>query len=147
VKVILLTDFGKLGNEGDVAKVKDGYGRNYLIPQGIALQATDSNFKKLDGIKRAKSKIVEKEKDKFLKIKEEIEKISLTIATEAKENEELYGSINEAQIFKLIKAEGIDLDKDMLVIETPIDKLGVFTVKINLHQDVVAALKVWVVKK
>jgi len=147
VKVILLTDFGKFGKEGDVVKVRDGYGRNYLIPQGIALEAIDSNFKKLEGIKKAKNKLVEKEKDKFLKVKEDLEKISLTIATEAKENEELYGSINEVQIFKLLKTEGIDLDKDMLVLKTPIDRLGVFTVEINLHQDVKAALKVWIVKK
>ena len=147
MKIILLADLGKLGKEGDIAKVKDGYGRNYLIPQGIALEATNSNFKKLDGIKKAKNKLVKKEKDKFLKIKDDIEKISLTITTEAKENEELYGSINEAQILKLLKAEGIDLDKNMLVFETPIDRLGVFTVKINLHQGVTAIFKVWVVKK
>ena len=147
MKIILLTDLGKLGKEGDIAKVKDGYGRNYLIPQGIALEATDSNFKKLDGIRKVKNKLVKKEKDKFLKIKDNIEKISLTITTEAKENEELYGSINEAQILKLLKTEGIDLDKNMLVFETPIDRLGVFTVKINLHQDVTAIFKVWVVKK
>lgn len=147
MKIILLKSLGKLGNEGEVKEVKDGYARNYLIPQGIALVATDGNFKKLNEIKRAKIKIAEKEKQSFLKLKEEIEKVSLTILAEVKDNDELYGSVNEAQILKALKAEKIDLDKGMLVLEEPIRKLGVYKLKVNLHSEVEATLRVWVVRK
>jgi len=147
VKVILLKDAGKLGSEGDDVEVKDGYARNYLIPQGIALEASDKNFKKLQEIKKARLKIAEKEKERFLELKERIKKVSLTITAEAKENEELYGAISEAQILKQLKTEGIDLQKGQLVLDEPIEKLGVFNLEVKLHSEVKASLRVWVVKK
>ncbi len=147
MKVILLKDAGKLGSEGDDVEVKDGYARNYLIPQGIALEASDKNFKKLQEIKKARLKIAEKEKERFLELKERIKKVSLTITAEAKENEELYGAISEAQILKQLKTEGIDLQKGQLVLDEPIEKLGVFNLEVKLHSEVKASLRVWVVKK
>jgi len=147
VKVILLKDSGKLGKEGDSVQVKDGYARNYLIPQGIALEASDKNFKKLQEIKKAREKIAEKEKQKFLELKEQIEKVSLTITAEAKDDDELYGTISEAQILKQLKAEGIDLQKGKLALDEPIEKVGVFNLEVDLHPEVKASLRVWVVKK
>jgi len=147
VKIILLKDLGKLGNQGEVKEVKDGYARNFLIPEGLALVASAANFKKLEEIKRTRNKLAEKTKEKFGQLKGEIDKISLTIAVEAKENEELYGAISEAQVLKLLKDEGMDLEKGKLVITEPIDKLGVFNLKVNLHPEVEATFRVWVVKK
>ena len=147
MKVILLKDSGKLGKEGDSVQVKDGYARNYLIPQGIALEASDKNFKKLQEIKKAREKIAEKEKQKFLELKEQIEKVSLTITAEAKDDDELYGTISEAQILKQLKAEGIDLQKGKLALDEPIEKVGVFNLEVDLHPEVKASLRVWVVKK
>jgi large subunit ribosomal protein L9 len=147
MKVILFKDLGKFGSQGDVVEVKDGYARNHLIPKGFALAASDSNNKMLEEIKKAKLKMVQKEKEKFFKQKDEIEKISLTIAVEAKENEELYGSISEAQILKLLEAEGLELEKGKLVLSERINKLGVFNLKVNLHSEVEANLRVWIVKK
>ena len=147
MKIILFKDLGKLGNQGDVVEVKDGYARNYLIPKGFALSASETNFKKLEAVKKEKAKLVQREKAKFLKEKEEIEKISLTITVEAKEDEELYGSISEAQILKLLKAEGVELEKGKLALTEPINKLGVFNLKVNLDPEIEAALRVWVVKK
>ncbi len=147
MKVILFKDFGKLGSQGDVVEVKDGYARNYLIPKGFALAASASNNKMLDEIKKAKAKQVQKEKEKCLKIKEDIEKISLTIAVEAKENEELYGAVSEAQILKLLQAEGVELEKGKLALGERINKLGVFNLKVNLHPEVEANLRIWIVKK
>ena len=147
MKIILLKDLGKLGNQGEVKEVKDGYARNFLIPKGFALVASAANFKKLEEVKRTRNKLAEKTKGKFAQLKEEIDKISLTIAVEAKENEELYGAISEAQVLKLLKDEGMDLEKGKLVITEPIDKLGVFNLKVNLHPEVEATFRVWVVKK
>ena len=147
MKVILLKDSNKLGKEGDVIEVKDGYARNYLIPQRLALVATEGSFKRLEEIKSVKAKVEERKKKDFLKIKEKIEKISLTITAEVKDDEELYGSITEAQILKLLQPEGIKLGKDSLVLDEPIKKLGVYNLKVNVYSGVEATLRVWVVKK
>jgi large subunit ribosomal protein L9 len=147
MQVILLKDFEKLGKEGDSLKVKDGYANNYLIPAGLALRATEDNFKKFEDAKKRRAKVVGKAKEEFQKLKTKIDKISLTIPVEAKENEELYGSISQAQILKQLKAEGLGLDKDKLVLDAPIEKLGVFNLKVNLFPEVEANLRVWVVRK
>ncbi len=147
MKVILLKDSNKLGKEGDTVEVKDGYAYNYLIPQGLALVVTKGSFKRLEEIKRVKTKVEERKKKDFSKIKEKIEKISLTVTAEAKDDEELYGTINEAQILKLLQPEGIELEKDSLVLDEPIKKLGVYNLKVNVYSGVEATLRVWVVKK
>ena len=147
MQVILLKDSKKLGKEGDTVEVKDGYARNYLIPQGFVLVVTKGSFKRLAEMKRVKAKIEEKKKQDFSKIKEEIEKISLTVTAEAKDDEELYGAINEARILKLLQSEGIELEKDSLVLDEPIKKLGVYNLKVNVYSGVEATLRVWVVKK
>jgi large subunit ribosomal protein L9 len=147
VKVILLKNSEKLGAEGDVVEVKDGYARNFLIPQGAALSANDKNFNRLQEIKKTKAKVVEKQRQKNIEMKEVIEKISLTITVEAKDDETLYGAISEAQILKQLKAEGIALEKGQIIIEEPITKLGVYNLKIDLYEGVEGALRLWVMKK
>ena len=89
----------------------------------------------------------EKKKKVFSKVKEELEKISLTTTAETKGEEELYGTINETQMLKLLHSEGVELSKDALVMEEPINKLGVYNLKINVYHGVEATLRVWVVKK
>ena len=147
MKVILLKDSNKLGKEGDTVEVKDGYARNYLIPQGLAFVATKGSSKRLEEIKRVRAKIEERRKQDFSKVKEKIEKISLTVTAEAKDDEELYGTINEAQILKLLQSEGIELEKDSLILDEPIKKLGVYNLKVSVYSGVEATLRVWVVKK
>ena len=144
---IILKDSKKLGKEGDTVEVKDGYARNFLIPQGLALIVTEGSFKRLEEMKSVKAKAEEKKKESFSKLKEEIEKISLTITAEVKGEEELYGTISETQILKLLQSEGVELSKDALVMEEPINKLGVYNLKINVYHGVEATLRVWVVKK
>lgn len=147
MKVILLKDSRKLGKEGSVAEVKDGYARNYLLPRGLALSATDKNFKNLEEMKKKRVKTAEKEKDRFIVEKEKIEKLSLTVAVQAKENEELYGAVGEAKILDALEAEGITLAKERLALDAPIKKLGVYNIKVKLHSEIEANLRVWVVRK
>ena len=147
MKIILLKKLGKLGQEGDTVVVKDGHARNFLIPNGMALTASDENFKRLQTIKKAKDKLTGEEKNKCLKLKEQIESVSLTITVEAKEDEQLYGAIGEVKILKQLTAEGVELGKDKIVLEEPIKKLGVYNLKVNLYPEVEASLRVWVVKK
>ena len=145
--MILLKDSGRLGREGDVVEVKDGYARNFLIPQGLAFSANDKNFNRLQEMKKTKVKVAQKERQKNLELKDAIEKISVTIAVEAKDDETLYGTINEAQILKQLKTEGVDLLKGQIVLEETIAKLGVYNLKINLHEGVEGTLRLWVMKK
>ena len=147
MKVILLKDLKKLGKEGDVVEVKDGYGRNYLIPHRFALTAIERNFKRIEEIKKITAKTEEKKKQNFLKLKEAIEKISLTVTAQVKDDKELYGAINETQVLKLLHSEGVELKKGALVIEEPINKLGVYNLKVNIYPGMEAVLRVWVVKK
>ena len=147
MKIILLSNLGKLGLAGQTKEVKDGYARNYLIPRGLALLANAGSLKKYEDLDKTRQRNVEMQKQKFLKIKDEIEKISLTVTAEAKNDEELYGAVSESQIEKLLEAEGISLQKGSIVIDEPIRKLGVYDLKISLCPEVTAKLRVWVVKK
>lgn len=147
MKVILLKEVKKLGKEGDVVEVKDGYARNYLLPKGLVLLATKENLTRLDKIKREREKQQERARDNALKLKEALKNISLTLTVEAKEDKEIYGSINEAHIVKALKEEGIELERRQIIIESPINKLGAYNVTVKLHPQVEAQLRVWVVQK
>ena len=148
MEVILLKNVHKLGAEGKVVKVKDGFARNYLIPQGIALVATDASFKKLETLKKQRVKLAAKELERCQELKKKLENYSVNISAQVKEDgEEIYGSVSEANILKALKEDGIELEKDTLLIGEPIKKIGVYDVKADLHPEVEAAFRVWVVKK
>jgi len=147
MKVIILKELKKLGKAYDVVEVKDGYGRNYLIPSGFALLATDANFKKLETLKQREQKHFLKQKDEALQLKSKLEGLSPTILAQVKEEEEIFGSVGQQEILKALKAENIELAKKTIILDEPIKKLGVYTVKVHLFADVDADLKVWVVKK
>ena len=147
VEVILRKDARNLGRAGQIVKVKDGYARNYLLPKGIAYLATKENIKKWEQEKRRLLKQLEKQKASAQELAERLSKVSVNIAAEANEEETLYGSITEAHIASALKEEGIDIDKDSIVLPVPIKKLGVYNVEIGLHPEVKAEVKVWVVKK
>ncbi|MBN3039558.1 MAG: 50S ribosomal protein L9 [Candidatus Omnitrophica bacterium] len=147
MKIILIKDSRKLGKTGDVVTVKDGYARNCLIPQGIALAANDKNYNRIEEFKRQKAKVVEKQKQEFIELKDKIEKTSITITVEAKDDEELYGSISESQIARALESEGVDIEKSSIKLEAPIKKLGVYNLKLDLFAGVEANLRLWVMKK
>ncbi|MCF7888100.1 MAG: 50S ribosomal protein L9 [Candidatus Omnitrophica bacterium] len=149
MKVILLdNNMEKLGKEGDLVEVKDGYGRNYLIPNKLALPATKANLKKVEQLKKERVKKEKKQKQGLIALKDKLDGLSLTVATEAKEDDNLYGSIGEAQIIKLLKEkEEIELLKGKLSLQEPINKLGVYKIPVKIDKDLEANLRLWVVKK
>jgi len=147
VKIILTKDVEKLGKEGQVVDVKEGFARNFLLPQGAAIKATKNSFKEIEEIKKRKDKQEEKIKLEALQVKTKIEALSLTVTAEAKETEELYGSIAEQQILKALKDEDIVIDKGKIALPEPIKKLGVYHLKVELHPAVEANLRLWVMKK
>jgi large subunit ribosomal protein L9 len=147
MKVILTEDVAHRGAAGDMLKVKDGYARNFLIPNGMAIVATTENVKQLEHQKRQVQAKLNKLKKESEGVARKIEAISCTIARAAGEEDKLFGSVTSADIYTSLKNEGIDVDKKKILLDEPIKSLGIFTVPIKIHSDVTANLKVWVVKE
>jgi len=147
MKVILTEDVTTIGSAGDIITVKDGYARNYLIPNGKALRTTTQNIKTLEHQKRFVQAKLNKIKKEAESLVEKIEAISCTVTKAAGEEDKLFGSVTSADIQKSLKNEGIEIDKRKIVLDEPIKILGIFTVPIKIHPNVTANLKVWVVKE
>lgn len=147
MKVILIKDVEKLGNMGDIITAKDGYARNFLIPHGFAKAADDSSMKLVEEHKKRSLRLKEKEKNEAALLAERINNTSCTIAMQAGEEDKLFGAITTDVVAKACEQEGIKVDKHKVELEEPIKKLGVYQIPIKLHPEVVATLKVWVVKK
>jgi large subunit ribosomal protein L9 len=145
--VIILEDIEKLGKAGDIVKVRDGYARNYLVPNGKAISCTKGNRKLIAEQKELVARRKAKEVALFTALAEKIAAISCTISVQVGEEDKLYGSVTNADIQKALSAEGIELDKRKINLAEPIKKLGIYSVDIELHAEVHATLKVWVVKE
>jgi len=147
VKLILLEDVKNLGQVGDQIEVKDGYARNYLIPRNLAMQVTAGALRVLEEKKKKRARLEEQRKAECEVIAEKVRNASCTISMEAGEEDKLFGSVTAEMIGESLKAEGVEIDKKTVVFEEPIKKLGVYNVNIKLHPEVIAELRVWVVKK
>jgi large subunit ribosomal protein L9 len=147
VKIILTKDVEKIGKEGDIVDVKEGFARNFLLPRGVAIKATKNSYKEIEELKKRKDKQEEKIKGEALSVKTKIEALSLTLTAEAKDTEELYGSITEQQILKALSGEDLTVEKGKIILTEPIKKLGVYNLKVKLHPTVEANLRLWVMKK
>jgi large subunit ribosomal protein L9 len=147
MNVILKNDIEGIGKAGTVIKVKDGYARNYLFPHSLALESTPANLKKLEQEQKVRSLQSEKLKAAALALKDKLGKLSLTMPVLVQENEKLYGSISAVEIVKALKDEGFDIGTNLIVLEEPLKALGIFEVPVKLHADVMATVKVWIVKK
>ncbi len=147
MKIILNDDIKGLGKKGEVVKVADGYGRNYLIPKGFALEMSKKN---LNVYAHQKKQGEIREKKKFRTAQELSEKIgalSLTINVKAHDDENLYGSITEKDIADAIQKAGFDINKHQVIMDSHIKKLGIYTVPVKVYKDIEAKIKIWVVKE
>ncbi len=147
MQVILLENVPALGKTGDLVKVSDGYGRNYLIPKKKAVLATDKSLKVIEHQKRQIQQRVEKTKKDAEKMAQRIETLSCTFARTVGESGKLFGSVTSMDIENYLKENGIEADRKKISLEEPIKNLGMFTVPIKLHPEVAAHLKVWVVQE
>jgi large subunit ribosomal protein L9 len=147
MQVILLENVPSLGKAGDLVKVSDGYGRNYLIPQKKAIFATEKGLKLVEHQKRQVQQRLEKGKKDAQRLGQEIEKLSCTFAKTVGESGKLFGSVTSMEIESYLKENGIDVDRKKILLEEPIKNLGMFTVPIKLSAEVTAHLKVWVVQE
>lgn len=142
MEVILTQDFDELGLEGDIVNVAKGYGRNYLIPGGIALEATPQNRKAME----LKSKKIEvrrlKVKADAEKLKERLESGAVTLTQKAGEKGKLYGSVTSMDIASALESQGIRIDRRKIVLEKPLKTLGAFDIPVKIYPEVTADLKV-----
>ena len=145
--IILMENVEKLGRVGDVVKVKNGYARNYLLPRQLGMPATTGNIKRVEREKAQRLVAFEVEKKEAQRRAESLSKVSLTIAVEVNDQEKLYGAVSEAEILEALEAEGQKIDKKSLVLEKPIDDLGIFEIGVKLHPQVIARIRLWVTKK
>jgi large subunit ribosomal protein L9 len=147
MKVILRKNFDQLGKVGDVVSVKDGYARNYLIPRGIAYQATAGNIRSLDEEKKQILKREAKELESAQTLAAELEKVSVTIPVKVGEEEKIFGSVTTQMIADALHEKGFEVDKRKIEITEQIKALGIYTISVKLHPSVTAAVKTWVVRE
>ncbi len=147
MEVILKKDVEKIGKAGAVVKVKEGFARNFLFPRDLAQPVTGAALKKIEQDASARAAQSAKIKEESVKLQERLSSLSLTIPALAQDEEKLYGSINANEISEALKEEGFLIDKNIIELAEPIKSLGVYEIPIKLHPEVIAKLKLWVVKK
>jgi large subunit ribosomal protein L9 len=147
MELILREDVSTLGRRGDVIKVADGYGRNYLLPRGLAMAITDANKAMIEKEKKAHAARMAKEKAEFETLAGRIAGLRFIAPRKVGENDQLYGSVTSGDVGEFLRAKGIDIDKRKVQFEEPIKQLGEHEVKIKLHPEVVASLKLLVTKE
>ncbi|OGQ04956.1 MAG: 50S ribosomal protein L9 [Deltaproteobacteria bacterium RIFCSPLOWO2_12_FULL_44_12] len=146
MEVILKEDVKTLGKAGEIVKVKPGFARNFLLPQGKAVKADRSNLKELEHHKKAGEARQTKLKKQADDLGVKISLLSVTIKREVGEGDKLFGSVTSKDIADALRSESILIDKKMIQLASPIKELGVFDIPVKLHAEVTANLKVWVVK-
>ena len=144
MEVILKEDVANLGHRGDVVKVADGYGRNFLLPRKLALQATLANKAVIEQMKSAAVRRSAEEKVQAQELLAKLEPITLTFTRKSGENGQLFGSVTSADLAGELAAKGFDIDRRKIQLSEPIKSLGDFTISIRLHREVSAHLRVQV---
>lgn len=145
MKVILRADVENLGSLGDVVNVKPGYGRNYLLPQGMAMIASPGNMKVFEHERKKLQARMDALRAEALGLQGRLEKLEIVIPMHVGENGKLYGSVTSSIIGEAIAAMGIDVDRRRILMDAPIRALGEHPVRIRLHADVVAVVPVKVI--
>src|SRR5262245_53865646 len=147
MEVILRQTVENLGNPGDVVKVKNGFARNYLLPRGLAYEATPGNLKR---IQQEKDRLEAAENTRKMTAQElatKLEQVSLTFSARVGEEGKLFGSVTSTDIAHQLEAQGFHLEKRQIDLHEPIKALGVYRVPIRLHAEVKPEIRVWVIKQ
>lgn len=145
MKVILKENIETLGHIGDVVKVAPGYARNYLLPKGLAVEATENNAKQLEHHKRQLAYKKNKALESARLLAGKLEALSLSLAHKAGDEGKLYGAVTNIEIAAALKAQGFDIDRKTINLHDPIKQLGEYAVPVKLHPEVSANVKVAVV--
>ncbi len=142
MKVILTQEVLGLGDPGEIVEVKPGYARNYLIPKGIALEATPQNLRRIEAERKRLEAAQAKEAERIRAEAEKIDGLSLTITARAGEGGKLYGSVTNKDIAQALAEAGFEIDRRRILLEQPIKRTGSFPVKIKLHPQVFVEITV-----
>jgi len=147
MQLILREDVENVGKMGDVVNVRDGFGRNYLIPRGLAVAATGRNVHQMEHEKKVIERQDVRRQQDAQAFKAKIEALSLTIAKNTGEDDKVFGAVTNREVAEALHEQGVEMDRKQIILEQPIKALGVYTVEIRLTREVKANLKVWVVAK
>jgi large subunit ribosomal protein L9 len=147
MKLILREDVVNLGKSGDVVQVKDGYGRNFLIPRKLAVEATRKHLGQLDHEKRIIGDLQKKKRGSAEQLAATISQHSCTIPCQVGEQDRLFGAVTARDIADQLRRDGFEIDRHQILLEEPLKQLGVFNVPLKLGEGVEATLKVWLVQK
>jgi len=144
VKLILTESVHNLGEAGDLVSVKPGYARNFLLPQGKAITATDSRVKELEHHTRIVAEKAAKEMKDLGAAKQRLEKLRIEVAARAGEEGKLFGSVTTVQIAEKLAEQGFEIDRRRIELKDPIKEVGEHSVPVKLHRDIVASVTVTV---
>jgi len=147
MEVILKEDVPKLGSRGDVVKVAEGFGRNYLLPRKLAIEASAGNKKVIEQMKAAAVRRSAKEKAQSEELAKQFDGLSVSFARKSGEHDQLFGSVTSGDVAEALTKKGFDLDRRKIQLHEPLKTLGEFTVPIKLHKDVTTHLKVVIEKE
>jgi len=146
IRVVLQQDVDNLGAGGEVVTVRPGYARNYLIPRGLAMPATKGNLARVEDLKRQAAARAAEALDGAKQLKTKLEAISVKLERAVGEESRMYGSVTPKDIEAAYAAQGLVIDRRKILLDDPIKELGLSEVKVKLHQDVTATLRVEVIK-
>ena len=146
MKVILLNDVENLGFAGDILVVKPGYARNKLIPQGLALRASNKNIAVASERKKVASVKLERENIALQKLAKKLSNVEITIEVNVGEEEKMFGSITNLDVHKELTSKGYDLDKNQIIIDEPIKALGIYHAKVRIAKGITSDVKLYVIK-
>ena len=147
MEVILRSDVDKLGRRGEVVKVAEGYGRNFLLPRGLAMIVSEANKAMIAKERKSHEAKLAKEKVEFQNLADRIGSLRFVAPRKVGDNDMLYGSVTSGDIAEFLKGKGIEIDKRKVQLEEPLKTLGDHEVKVKLHPEVLATLKVMVSKE
>jgi large subunit ribosomal protein L9 len=146
MQLVLVEDVPNLGRQGDVVEVKPGYGRNYLLPRGLATVPTEHNLRLLERYKQRVQQAREARIADLKVLAEQIARTTVTIEANANEEGHLYGSVGPQEVATALKGKNLLVEPDMVRMEGPIKEIALYEVKLNLGYDIESAVKVLVVR-
>ena len=144
MEVILKEDVEKLGHRGDIVKVAEGYGRNFLLPRKLAIQANQGNKAVIEQMKAAAVRKSAKEKTGAEALSQQLNEVQLSFARKVGEKDHLFGSVTSSDIASALEAKGFNIDRRKIHLDDPLKSLGEFHVPVKLHREVTAHVKVTV---
>ena len=144
MKVILVQDVKNLGKKGQAVEVSEGYARNYLVPRGLVVMATDANLRTMEQEQQAKKKRKEREQKEAQALADKIKGMNVIVAAKAGEAGRIFGSVTSADIANVLASKGVKIDKRKIELKDPIKVTGTYEVAVRVYQELVTSINVTV---